>query len=109
MINNSTIENVRRNKYNTEMFQLITSFTLGVVFGAISLGLMWYFLFIIVYELGYAILTWGVYPFWSFRTRVTVNLLGVIGWVIGRWVYLRLDPLMEPFSKQVDIMSMEIS
>lgn len=107
MGSNSFIEKIRRNRFNTELFQYITSFTFGLAFGAVSFGLMWYFLFIMVYELFYAILTGGIYPFWSFRARVSVNLLGIIGWALGRWIYLEVNPATEAFGKNCSVLDIE--
>lgn len=86
---------VGQNCRNTEVFQYIFSFTFGLAFGAVSLGLAWMIAFIIGYEILYMALTQGEYPYWRLYVRIVVNLISLIGWSLGRWIYLNINPFTD--------------
>lgn len=92
-------DSFRYNNKNTELFQYIFSFGFGLMFGAISLGFFWLMVFIAIYEVFYAFITEGKSPYWVAYVRINVELLCVIGWMLGRWLMLRLDPVKEIFKK----------
>jgi hypothetical protein len=91
------IHSFGHNPYNTELFQYISAFTFGLAFGAVSFGLVWLLSFILIYELFYVYATCGDFPFWRPYFRITVNLVTVMGWSLGRWLYLRLNVFDEKF------------
>lgn len=92
-------EYLRYNPRNTELFQYIVSFCVGVMFGAISLGFVWMLIFLVIYEVYYVFATGGEYPYWVGYSRVSNFLLSIIGWILGRYIMLRLDPVGEIIGK----------
>jgi hypothetical protein len=88
---------IGQNPHNTEMFQYITAFTFGLAFGAVSFGLLWLLIFLVIYEFLWILLTRAQYPYWRLYVRILVNILSIIGWCLGRWIYLGLNPFNEPF------------
>ncbi len=96
-------DSFRYNDRNTELFQYIFSFGFGLMFGAISLGFFWMLVFIAFYEVVYVFITEGKRPYWIGYVRINVELLCVIGWMLGRWLMLRLDPVKEIWDKEGDV------
>jgi hypothetical protein len=76
------------NPHLTFTTQATFFFSLGVLFGPISLGILWFLLSIIVYE----IICWFFMGSceivkWSLPQRLALELIALIGWILGRLVY----------------------
>lgn len=59
------------------------SFASGLFFGPLSLGLYYYLIFIIIYEIIFLIVCAEYNPF----VRIYFAIVGTIGWIIGRLAY----------------------
>jgi len=71
---------------NTEFNQIIIAFTYGLLFGSLSWGLLWFIIFVVIYECFLFYVTDGLNYKWI--TRIVVNLFLIFGWVLGRWLIL---------------------
>ena len=75
-------------KFNFE-FQAVVSLAMGIFFGMFSSGLIITALFILVFEIfvfGYSVC---YPPMELISSRISLNLLFIIGWIISRSLYLR--------------------
>jgi len=73
---------------STEFNQLVFSFALGLLFGPMSWGIIYYVIFIIIYEIIVFYVTSGLEPFWRLISRISINSAALIGWMLGRWLVL---------------------
>lgn len=73
---------------STELNQLVFSFAIGLLFGPMSWGIIYYVIFIIIYEIIIFYITSGLPPTWRLLSRVSINAAALIGWVLGRWLVL---------------------
>jgi hypothetical protein len=71
---------------NTEFNQIIIAFTYGLIFGSLSKGLLWFIVFIIIYECFLFYVTDGLKDHWTIRLVVNLSLL--VGWIFGRYLIL---------------------
>lgn len=79
-----TYNNIFSETGYTTLFQLVLTFTFGLIFAAFSYGFFYYLLFFIIFEI---ILVW-----WYFKiptteyliTRLGIFSAGVLGFILGR-------------------------
>jgi hypothetical protein len=69
----------------SELFQIVSAFTLGLLFGPLSWGIGYNFLFIIIYELLLFYFTKDYPEVYRVETRIVANLAGICGWILGRY------------------------
>ena len=76
------------NPHSTFMVQATFFFAVGVLFGPISNGILWFLLSAIVYEVifWYFVGSCKVVP-WSCHQRIALELVSLVGWIIGRVAY----------------------
>lgn len=72
------------NDKNTPMFQVITSFTFGVILSPWSSGLFFLTIFIILYEIFFYIFTHGDQRYYDSFTRCGVICASLLGFIVGR-------------------------
>jgi hypothetical protein len=77
----------------TPTAQVILSFAVGVLLSPWSWGLIFYILFLVVYEIVYYFFTDN----WDEYSRMAVIVYAILGWIIGREFYhlFVLDPECE--------------
>lgn len=66
------------------MMQLITTFSLGVLFSPWSYGIFYLLLFIIMYEVVFFYYTGPYNPYWNPEVRGGVILAAILGFIVGR-------------------------
>src|SRR5437588_4255922 len=74
-----------RNLNYTELFQIIFSFWLGLIFSPYSWGATFFFSYIVVYEIIYAYFTKLQPPYWRVEARLGVISASILGFLIGRF------------------------
>ena len=79
--------------------QIIMAFTLGILFAPFSYGLLYFLIFLISYEAIAIYLSRMNCRYWCFRTRVSVVIASIVGFLIGRWVDGRKDLLEDDKKK----------
>ena len=72
----------------SEIFQILSAFILGLLFGPISWGLYYSIAFFIIYELLLFYLTKDYPGVYKFQTRFFANVFAIFGWIIGRFLLL---------------------
>ena len=70
----------------SEFFQIISAFIIGVLFGPLSWGLYYSIIFIVIYEVLLFHFTKNYPGVYKFQTRLLANLFGIYGWLIGRFL-----------------------
>jgi hypothetical protein len=73
-----------QNEKYTQMAQVISSLTLGILFSPFSYGLFFLFVFMIFYEIAYYLFTKGEAPYYDLTTRASVINSYFLGYIIGR-------------------------
>jgi hypothetical protein len=68
----------------TVTYQLIFVFGISFLFGPFSMGLLYYILFIIFWE----ILFYYLCSEWNFIDRALIAISGLLGWFISRMIFL---------------------
>ncbi|CAH6418262.1 Hypothetical protein POVN_LOCUS32 [uncultured virus] len=71
-----------------ELFRLVFAFVWGLLMGPLSSGFIYTFIMIILLEFYAAWATSMEHPQWRFVSVVAINLAGIAGWVLGRWLIL---------------------
>lgn len=75
----------RFKNYNyNEAVQLIVAFTFGVIFSPFSIGMLWFLIFIIAYEIFYGWVVGFKMPFWRPFARLGIVCASILGWITGR-------------------------
>lgn len=69
---------------STPMYQVIFSFTIGILLSPWSSGLFFLVIFSILYEIIFYLFTFGKPKFWQLQTRTAVLYSYFAGWIIGR-------------------------
>ena len=84
--------------YGNELTQILFAFTTALVFSAWSYGIIFFFIFLVVWEILYYISVKGTKPFWFLEVRIAIVAASVLGWLVGRELTNkdadRLDPLL---------------
>ncbi len=73
-------------KYS-DYVQIIISFMIGLFFGPLSSGLIYLLITIIIWEGLIIWVTKRLKPQYKFNIRIALNAAGILGWVLGRWIY----------------------
>jgi hypothetical protein len=81
----------------TELSQMIAGFALGLIFGPFSKGIAYFLLFILVYEIALFYYTQDVTPSWRMEARFAISVGSLLGWIIGRWLILRVSIISDLF------------
>ena len=81
------IDNYLKNP-QSEFFQIISAFILGLLFGPLSLGIFYSLLFIFIYEFFLFYYTKNYPGVYKLQTRIYSNIFGIYGWIIGRYLLL---------------------
>lgn len=71
------------NPHNTGMAQLFWAFATGVLLAPWGTGLFFLVVFIIVYEIAFAVICRDP-NFWRSQERPGIILASILGWIIGR-------------------------
>lgn len=69
---------------SSELFQIVSAFALGLLFGPLSWGIGYNIFFIIIYEILLFYFTKNFPGVYKIQTRIIANLAGLYGWVLGR-------------------------
>lgn len=72
----------------TDYVQIIIFFCIGLFSGPISNGLIYLIISILIWE---ALIIWvtdRLKPGYKFATRIALNVSFIVGWLLGRWLYL---------------------
>lgn len=87
-----------RHLYGNELFLILFSFALSMVFAPWSYGIIIFFIFLVVWEIGYYIAVRGQPPYWFLEVRLAIVAASVLGWLVGRELTGKdadkLDPLL---------------
>lgn len=78
------IDTMFRSKGYTPTAQVISSFCVGILFSPYSWGLLYFVMFMIIFELLEYIFTQGDPEFYQVTTRLGVICGYFLGWIIGR-------------------------
>jgi hypothetical protein len=80
------IKNYFCNDNSTDLNQVVTGFTIGLLFGPFSSGFMYFISFAIFYEIVMYYFTEGKSRYWRMVSRISVNCASLLGWICGRWL-----------------------
>lgn len=61
---------------------------IGLFFGPMSSGLVYLIITILIWEGIIIYITKRLKPQYRFDIRLAMNVAGILGWVLGRWLYL---------------------
>lgn len=67
-----------------DLAQLLVAFCLGILFSPWSLGLLYFLIFLIIYEAYAFYATAGRAPSWKIEIRLGVMAASIFGFIIGR-------------------------
>ena len=70
----------------TLLYQLVVSATAGIIFSPWSYGLVYYIIFIIVWEILYGLCHYYSSNEWSPFERLGIIFAGFLGWIVGRYL-----------------------
>ena len=84
----------RNSRYN-EFSLLIISFCSGVLFSPWSWGFLYYIVFLVLYEIITAYMTWCQPPYWCPSTRIGIVASSLLGFIVGRIIIGYDNPLKE--------------
>lgn len=79
-------------------FQAVLSFATGLFLGMLSWGLYFTLAFIFIFEIVLYIYTVKYPPMDSLDTRISINAIFLLGWILSRSLYLR-ETGLEPSSE----------
>ena len=86
------INSIFCNPNNNEFTQLILALLLGIIFSPWSLGFLYFFIFLVIYEIICMILTSCQRPYWNLYFRISIISASLLGWIIGRTIFGYDDP-----------------
>lgn len=72
----------------SDYIQVIISFMIGLFFGPLSSGILYFIITLIIWE---CLIIWStkrLQPNYRLETRIVLNVAGIIGWILSRWLYL---------------------
>lgn len=72
------------NPHYTQLMQILTSITIGIIFGPFTNSLMLYTVYLIAYEVLYLFVSQARWPWYSIKFRTVVVCAGILGFIIGR-------------------------
>lgn len=81
----------------TEFNQMIVGFALGLLFGPFSKGIAYFLLFLLIYEIVLFYYTQDMTPKWRMEARIAIGVGSLLGWMIGRWLILRVSTIGDLF------------
>lgn len=94
------------NLYGNELLLILFSFALSMVLAPWSWGIIFFFIFLVVWEIGMYLGTRGKPPFWFLEVRLAIVAASVLGWLVGRELTGKdadkLDPLLDRPPKDTD-------
>lgn len=72
---------------------LILSFFVGLLTGPFSWGIIWFLMFVTVWEICLCMLTsasktLGSFFCWELESRIAINVAAFLGWILGRYLLL---------------------
>lgn len=71
----------------SDYVQIILSFMIALFFSPLSKGLAYFIIFLIIWE---GLIIWStkcLKPAYKFNVRLALNVAGILGWILGRWLY----------------------
>lgn len=72
------------NPKSTLLYQIIFAVAMGITFSPWSYGLVYYIIFVMIWELLYGYFLSFDFNVWNPLERLGVVLAGFLGWIIGR-------------------------
>lgn len=73
---------------SSELLEIVVAFVIGLFFGPLSSGFIYFLISIIVLELFAFYTTRKLPEGYKWYMRVVINLAGIIGWILGRWLVI---------------------
>lgn len=81
---NGLIKNYFCCQVASELRQIVTAFSLGLILGPLSTNLLFKILFIIIYEI--ILYYYTKHLRWKCLTRIAITCAGLYGYFLGRWL-----------------------
>ena len=81
-------QNYYCSEYTTDLNQIALGFVLGLLFGGFSSGLIWFIIYVILFEIYIYYITRELDTEWKLLSRIGINCATLIGWILGRWLVL---------------------
>lgn len=83
--------------------QTIAAVGIGILLSPYSAGIIWFLIFIILYEALYYYYTGGTSTLWQSETRIGVIFGSIFGWLLGRQFVLTDVFGIDPPNHDVDV------
>lgn len=84
--------------YGNELLLILSAFAIALTLASWSYGIIFFFAFLVTWEIIYYIAVRGTKPYWFLEVRLAIIAASILGWLIGRELTGndadKLDPLL---------------
>lgn len=81
---NGLVKNYFCCQVSSDLRQIVTAFSMGLILGPLSTSLLFKLIFIIVYEI--ILYYYTKHLKWSFYIRLAITCAGLYGYFLGKWL-----------------------